>query len=182
MTNLSHAASAVVRLGAAITLSLALFSRAWATEPAAVRVAVVNTPQHSGLIDALSADFMQMTGIAVEIYSGNDVYERARAVALALGFELGEGGTGGASDGNFTAALGIPTLDGLGAVGDGAHALDEHVVIEELPLRAALLAGLLSGMHDYTPWSVSDVGAGLRTGPSRGTDLRPKRLRLQRGG
>jgi glutamate carboxypeptidase len=81
------------------------------------------------------------------------LYERARAVAGTLGFELGEGGTGGASDGNFTAALGIPTLDGLGAVGDGAHALDEHVVVEALPLRAALLAGLLSGMRDYTPWS-----------------------------
>jgi hypothetical protein len=76
-------------------------------------------------------------------------------------------GTGGASDGNFTATLGIPTLDGLGPVGDGAHALDEHVVIEELPLRAALLAGLLSGMHDYKPWSLSDVGAGLQTGPRR---------------
>jgi glutamate carboxypeptidase len=79
------------------------------------------------------------------------LYERARAVAAALGFELGEGGTGGASDGNFTAALGIPTLDGLGAVGDGAHALDEHVVIEELPRRAAMLAGLLSNMQDFRP-------------------------------
>ena len=49
-----------------------------------------------------------------------------------LGQELGEGGTGGGSDGNFTAALGVPTLDGLGAVGDGAHALHEHVEIESL--------------------------------------------------
>jgi len=69
--------------------------------------------------------------------------------AVRVGHELGlgllkEGSTGGGSDGNFTAALGIPTLDGLGAVGDGAHALNEHVVISELPRRAALLAGLLA--------------------------------------
>ena len=74
---------------------------------------------------------------------GARLYEHARRAAAELGFELGEGGTGGASDGNFTAALGVPTLDGLGAVGDGAHALHEHVVIDELPRRAALLAGVI---------------------------------------
>ena len=57
------------------------------------------------------------------------LYEEARRVARELGHELAEGGTGGGSDGNFTAALGVPTLDGLGAVGDGAHALHEHVEI-----------------------------------------------------
>jgi glutamate carboxypeptidase len=67
----------------------------------------------------------------------------AREVAGELGIDLREGGTGGGSDGNFTAALGIPTLDGLGAVGDGAHALHEHVELEVLVPRAALLAGLL---------------------------------------
>jgi glutamate carboxypeptidase len=71
------------------------------------------------------------------------LFERARDLAARLGFVLGEGGTGGASDGNFTGALGVPTLDGLGALGDGAHALHEHVVLDELPRRAALLAGLL---------------------------------------
>lgn len=71
------------------------------------------------------------------------LYERARAVAAELGRELGEGATGGGSDGNFTAALGVPTLDGLGAVGDGAHALHEHVIEDELPWRAALVAGLM---------------------------------------
>jgi glutamate carboxypeptidase len=71
------------------------------------------------------------------------LYGIARAVAADLGFTLGEGGTGGASDGNFTAALGIPTLDGLGAEGDGAHAITEHVLIDSLPRRAALLAGIL---------------------------------------
>ena len=72
------------------------------------------------------------------------LYELARKVARELGRELGEGMTGGASDGNFTAALGVPTLDGLGAIGDGPHALHEHVVVSELPARAALLAGLMA--------------------------------------
>jgi glutamate carboxypeptidase len=72
------------------------------------------------------------------------LYKQAREIAQALGHELGEGGTGGGSDGNFTAALRVPTLDGLGAIGDGAHALHEHVDIESLPDRAALVAGLLA--------------------------------------
>jgi glutamate carboxypeptidase len=72
------------------------------------------------------------------------LYKQAREIAHMLGQDLGEGGTGGGSDGNFTAALGVPTLDGLGAIGDGAHALHEHVDIESLPDRAALVAGLLS--------------------------------------
>jgi glutamate carboxypeptidase len=97
----------------------------------------------------------QLRGTAVEVTGGINrppfertpgvvaLFEQAREVAASLGFDLGEGSTGGASDANFTGALGIPTLDGLGAVGDGAHALDEHVVIDDLPSRAALLAGLL---------------------------------------
>jgi glutamate carboxypeptidase len=72
------------------------------------------------------------------------LYQLARSLARALGRDLPEGGTGGASDGNFTAALGVPTLDGLGAHGGGAHALDEHVELESLPFRAALVAGLLA--------------------------------------
>ncbi len=71
------------------------------------------------------------------------LYEVAREVARELGRTLEEGGTGGGSDGNFTAALGVPTLDGLGAVGDGAHARHEHVLVDELPWRAALVAGLI---------------------------------------
>ncbi|MCS6963957.1 M20 family metallopeptidase [Thermoflexus sp.] len=71
-------------------------------------------------------------------------FERARAIAAELGLTLTEGGTGGGSDANFTAALGIPTLDGLGAIGNGAHALDEHVRIDSLPPRAALVAALLA--------------------------------------
>ena len=71
------------------------------------------------------------------------LYRQAQAVAAGLGMRLDEGATGGGSDGNFTAALGVKTLDGLGAVGDGAHALHEHVDIESLADRAALVAGLM---------------------------------------
>ncbi|MBS1768574.1 MAG: M20 family metallopeptidase [Acidobacteria bacterium] len=71
------------------------------------------------------------------------LYERARAAALDLGFELGHTQVGGASDGNFVAALGIPVLDGLGITGDGAHTLDEYIEIEDIPRRAALLTKLL---------------------------------------
>jgi glutamate carboxypeptidase len=76
------------------------------------------------------------------------LYEQARAVARELGRDLGEGATGGGSDGNFTAALGVPTLDGLGPEGDGAHALHEHVIVGDLAWRAAFLAGLLTRLHE----------------------------------
>jgi glutamate carboxypeptidase len=71
------------------------------------------------------------------------LYEMASQIARDLGRTLGEGGTGGGSDGSFTAALGVPTLDGLGALGEGAHASHEHIVISELPWRAALVAELI---------------------------------------
>ena len=74
------------------------------------------------------------------------LYEQAKAIARDLGWKLGEAAVGGGSDGNFTAGLGIPTLDGLGAVGDGAHAPHEHILISELPRRAALLAGLIEAV------------------------------------
>ncbi len=70
-------------------------------------------------------------------------FGRAAAIAAEVGVSVTEGASGGASDGNFSAALGVPTLDGLGAKGDGAHALHEHVLISSLPERAALLAALL---------------------------------------
>ncbi len=71
------------------------------------------------------------------------LYAQARDIARELGWKLGEAAVGGGSDGNFTAGLGIPTLDGLGGVGDGAHAPHEHILISELPRRAALIAGLI---------------------------------------
>jgi glutamate carboxypeptidase len=71
------------------------------------------------------------------------LYAKAVQIARELGWKLSEAAVGGGSDGNFTAGLGIPTLDGLGGVGDGAHAVHEFITIAELPRRAALLAGLI---------------------------------------
>ena len=75
------------------------------------------------------------------------LYRRARGLAADLGFTLDEASTGGASDGNFTSALGIPTLDGMGAVGEGAHARHESIFLEHLAPRTALLAGMLAAAN-----------------------------------
>ena len=72
------------------------------------------------------------------------LFEQARSLAAELGLVLDEASTGGASDGNFTSALGVPTLDGMGAVGEGAHANHESIVVEHLAPRTALLAGMLA--------------------------------------
>ena len=73
------------------------------------------------------------------------LFRKPQALAHELGFTLNEASTGGGSDGNFTAALGIPTLDGMGAVGEGAHAQHESVFVEHLAPRTALLAAMLAG-------------------------------------
>jgi glutamate carboxypeptidase len=72
------------------------------------------------------------------------LYRQARMLATELGFALEEALSGGASDGNFTSALGIHTLDGMGAVGEGAHARHESIVVKHLAPRTALLAGMLA--------------------------------------
>lgn len=72
-----------------------------------------------------------------------ELFEKARSLAGFLGFELGEAQVGGASDGNFIAALGIPVLDGLGICGDGAHAVHEHIEVDDIARRGALISGLL---------------------------------------
>jgi glutamate carboxypeptidase len=72
------------------------------------------------------------------------LFARAKKLAAEMGIQLGEATVGGGSDGNLTAALGIPTLDGLGAVGDGAHSAHEHIIINKMPERAAILAALLA--------------------------------------
>jgi glutamate carboxypeptidase len=72
------------------------------------------------------------------------LYEHARNIAGLLDFDLGEASVGGASDGNFVGALGVPVLDGLGIEGDGAHAAHEHIIAGNIPLRGALLAGLIA--------------------------------------
>jgi glutamate carboxypeptidase len=72
------------------------------------------------------------------------LFARAESLASQMGLSLGQCTAGGGSDGNLTAALGVPTLDGLGAVGDGAHSSREHVFLNTMPARAALLAALLA--------------------------------------
>lgn len=74
------------------------------------------------------------------------LFEIAKEQASALGMSIDEASTGGGSDGNFTSALGIPTLDGLGAVGEGAHAVNESILFDELPRRTALLAALIQSL------------------------------------
>ncbi|HXJ86275.1 MAG TPA: M20 family metallopeptidase [Candidatus Binatia bacterium] len=74
------------------------------------------------------------------------LYKKAKAIAKQIDWKLEEAAVGGGSDGNFTAGIGIPTLDGLGAVGDGAHAVHEHILISELPRRALLLAGMIESV------------------------------------
>ena len=73
------------------------------------------------------------------------LFHQAKGFANAMGFALEEASTGGGSDGNFTAALGIPTLDGMGAVGEGAHATHESIMLSELAKRTALLAAMIAG-------------------------------------
>jgi len=97
----------------------------------------------------------RLTGTTVEVRGGMNrppmvrtpqtvaLFAIAQAIALEIGLSVDETGTGGGSDGNFTSALGVPTLDGLGVDGDGSHAQHEHVIVTSLPERAALLAGLL---------------------------------------
>ena len=97
-------------------------------------------------------------GTSIEVTGGFDrpplertadvvrLFEMAKQAAAEVGVKLSEGSAGGGSDGNFTAALGVPTLDGFGAIGDGAHALHEHVEIESLFPRAATIAGVIRSL------------------------------------
>ena len=80
---------------------------------------------------------MERTAAVIELF------EKARLIAAQLDFELGEAQVGGASDGNFLAAMGIPVLDGLGISGDGAHAVHEHIEADDIARRGALIGGLL---------------------------------------
>lgn len=94
---------------------------------------------------------LEMTGginrMPMERTSGvAGLYKKAQNIAGAIGWKLQEASVGGGSDGNFTAGLGIPTLDGMGGVGEGAHALHEYIVISELPRRALLLAEMIESV------------------------------------
>ena len=79
----------------------------------------------------------------VETPAGLALFEKARDVANELGFSVEQFNSGGGSDGSFVAALGVPTLDGMASLGGGAHALHEHILLDSLPLRAALMAELI---------------------------------------
>ena len=112
---------------------------------------------------AMRALTAQLPGATLEVTGGFDrpplertpaveaLFNQAKAVAAGMGIELQEGSAGGGSDGNFTAALGVPTLDGFGAVGDGAHAIHEHVDIDALVPRAATIAGVLDRLVRRIP-------------------------------
>ncbi len=126
------------------TAELAVDARAWSHEEAERATAAIRgyAPADPDVTVAVDGGFdrppLEPSAASAALY------EAARRLAAELGLELGAARVGGGSDGNFTAAAGVPTLDGLGPRGDGAHARDEHVVIDDLPLRAALIAALVS--------------------------------------
>lgn len=117
--------------------------RAW-TQAEAERI---DAAMHS-LQPALPGASLSVTGgwnrPPLEHRATQALYARVRAVGAQLGLDLHEGSTGGGSDGNFTGALGVPTLDGLGVPGNGAHADHEHIEVEAIAGRAALLAAILT--------------------------------------
>jgi glutamate carboxypeptidase len=88
----------------------------------------------------------------MEVTSGALLFERAFLLAQRLGLgELTQSSVGGGSDGNFTSGIGVPTLDGLGAIGGGAHAESEHILLDQLVPRTALLAALIADTLDPAP-------------------------------
>jgi glutamate carboxypeptidase len=114
------------------------------------------TPQEAERIDsALRGLQPAAPGVKVSIRGGINrppmvrteaainLFRKVQQMGEGLGLDLQEGSTGGGSDGNFTAAIGVPTLDGLGAMGDGGHAVHEHILISHLPARTAILAAIL---------------------------------------
>lgn len=117
--------------------------RAWTTAEAArvetaLKTLTPATPDTSLTITgAFNRPPMERTEATAQLF------QKAQQIAARLGLDLAEGSTGGGSDANFTAAVGLPTLDGLGTQGAGAHADHEHIQLESLPTRAALLAALL---------------------------------------
>ena len=149
-------------VGRGVTLNVGLISGGTRPNVVPDRARAVIDVRVPTLADAAAVDAAmrgltpELPGTSLDVTGGIDrpplertepvvrLYQMARQIAAELGHALAEGGTGGGSDGNFTAALGIPTLDGLGATGDGAHALHEHVIVADLPWRAALIAGLLA--------------------------------------
>lgn len=133
------------------TRSNVVADSAWAE----VDVRVKSREEADRITQAIQSLLPELRGATLEVTGGIGrlpmertegtlaLFRRALEIAAGLGVDLFETGTGGASDGNFTSALGVPTLDGLGVVGEGAHAEDERVHVASMPLRAALLAAML---------------------------------------
>jgi glutamate carboxypeptidase len=130
---------------------------------AKIDMRVMTEEEATRLEAAMHALEPRLDGTALEVTGGMNrppmvrtpeiaaLFSQAQVFAAEMGFEITEAGTGGGSDGNLTAALGIPTLDGMGVVGDGAHAVHEHVYLNSLPERAALLAAMLRSPESYLP-------------------------------
>jgi glutamate carboxypeptidase len=129
---------------------------------AEIDVRVASQAEESRIVSAFRSLASDMEGIRLTITGSfnrppmertpavSALFEQALEIGRRLNLELTEGSSGGGSDGNFTAAMGVPTLDGLGARGGGAHADDEHVIVASLPERAELLFGLLRFLHTET--------------------------------
>ena len=124
-------------------LTLAAFDQVWLTEHHFIDYGLSVDPASLAAAAASRTRRIRI-GLAAAILPFHHPLRLAEQVAKGLGFKVKEKSTGGGSDGNFTSALGVPTLDGLGGVGEGAHALHEHIVLAEIPRRTALLAGLLA--------------------------------------
>jgi glutamate carboxypeptidase len=167
MAHQTLAISALQDIDRGITLNVGTVSGGTRTNvvpdyaEASIDVRVLSMADAARVDAALRTLEPQRAGARLELSGGVDrpplernagvvrLYEQAREVAQELGQDLAEGLAGGGSDGNFTAAVGVPTLDGLGPRGDGAHALHEHVELDDLTWRAAFLAGLLRRLGSY---------------------------------
>ena len=177
---LAHQVLAVAGLGdpargTTVTPTLAAAGTATNTVPAhgtlAVDVRVPDAAEQNRVETAMRALRPVLPGARVTVTGGPNrppmaadasaaLFDRAAAVAHDLGLPPLTGtAVGGASDGNFTAGIGVPTLDGLGAVGGGAHADDEHVLVGQLPGRAALLAALVADLLRETAPSAATNAA-----------------------
>jgi glutamate carboxypeptidase len=154
-------------LGTTVTPTLAEAGTSANTVPARGQFAVdvrATTPEEQDRVDvAMKALTPTLPGASVEVLGGPNrppmttrstraLFERAQILAGELGLgDIKAASVGGGSDGNFTAGLGIPTLDGLGAVGGGAHSDQEHVLLEHVPSRTALLAALIRDQQVTRP-------------------------------
>ena len=148
-----------VGLGTTVTPTVLSAGTTTNTVPAAARVAIdvraAEPDEQQRVDDALRALTSRIPGTSLELLGGPNrpplaaassaaLLARARRIAAELGLPpLLDTAVGGGSDGNFTAGIGVPTLDGLGAVGAGAHAEGEHVLVEAMPQRSALVRGLV---------------------------------------